>query len=234
MSSTPVPSSRVTLSYGGVGVALASLVPLVLQAALVLPPSGSSWWYDSWRPLLGPVSAAVSVAAFVVLALGARHEQGIAGASLLGKIALIVFPVPGLVLSVLAFAPLRTLSAGDYLGTSDLGADSFERGGALYSAAYGAAVVLGLVALVVAAVVVFRAGVVRGTARWALPVLAAVTAITLVLAHIPDAGLAEGWRWGVAVVPSIQLVTGVLYARGGQMEVRRRRLLPVPVPVPGH
>ncbi len=214
-------SSRLTLSVGGSAIVLATVVPLVARTVFLFPvPYDLSWLNDSWQPFPGLLSAMVLVVAFTILALGVRKESGIAGASVVGKISLIVFSVSGLALSWIAFVPMPVLSEGDYIGTTRPSQDPL----ALLDVATWSIPVVGLAALIVASVVVFRAGVIHGVARWGLIVLAVTTALTLGLSHVPDRGAGEIWLWGTSALPLIQMLIGVAYLVHGRTAALRDRL----------
>jgi hypothetical protein len=55
------------------------------------------------------LSAGVLVVALTILAVGIGKESGIAGASIIGKLSLILFAVAGLALSVIAPATLASI-----------------------------------------------------------------------------------------------------------------------------
>jgi hypothetical protein len=74
----PVTASRTTLMWGGAGLVLATVVPIVAELGWIFPPPGTSWLYFAVTPFAGTASAAVLVIAFVLLAFGVRGERGIA------------------------------------------------------------------------------------------------------------------------------------------------------------
>lgn len=214
-------SSRLTLTLGGSALILATVVPLVARTVFTFPvPYDLSWLNDSWQPFPALMSAMVLVVAFTILAVGIRKESGIAGASIIGKLSLIVFSVSGLVLSGIAFVPMPVLSEENYTGTANPSPNPL----ALVSVATWAVPLLELAALIVASVVVFRAGVIHGVARWGLIVLAVVTALTLGLSHVPDRGVGEIWFWGMSAMPLIQLLIGVAYLVHGRTAALGDRL----------
>lgn len=83
---------------------------------------------------------------------------------------------------------------------------------------------LGLASLIVASIVVFRAGVIRGVARWGLIVLAIETAATTAVSVVRSVEAAEVWYWGRAVGVLLQLVIGVLYLYHGRTAALKQRL----------
>jgi hypothetical protein len=82
-----------------------------------------------------------------------------------------------------------------------------------------------VVALVVAAVSVFRAGVVTGPARWALPVVALLLAVVMVASRIPLPAMLGLWLSGLVAIPTGLLLTGVLFLDQG---LRSRRAIEAP------
>ncbi|HEX4444426.1 MAG TPA: hypothetical protein VHZ81_12690 [Galbitalea sp.] len=199
-------SSRLTLSLGGVAVILATVVPLVGRLVFIFPqPIGSSWLYYSWQPFFAPLSTSTLVVAFVILAAGFRNERGIAGMSVLGKTSLIVFAVAGLAQSVTNAAlipPLSTLGASRWFGEAV--------GDALWFMS-----LLSLAALIVASIVVARAGVLRGPARWALVAVAIAIVGELAIDEIPLPAFGAISVWGSPVALMVQLATGLLYLLSG-------------------
>jgi hypothetical protein len=215
MLSTPPRSPRLTLAWGGGGTILATLLPFAWQSIQVIPPAVARLNY-AWEPIAIAASAAVLVAACVVLAVGIGSESGIAGGSLTGKIALIAFAVVGLAVNLYNFVPPDSfLSPVAYLpdsahdGTGQISQQVLVRA---FLIIQGFAV-LGHVALAVASVFVIRARVLHGAARWGLAALAvaelAMDALWrgLLGLETPVAVLS----WGPIAVLAIQLVVGVLF-----------------------
>ena len=213
MHMSPGVSSRSTLSFGGAGIILATLIPLVAEAVGLFPvPYDFSWLNQFGQPSFAQLCAGVLVVAFTILAMGIRKEPGIAGASVIGKLSLILFAVAGLAVRVIvpaSIAPIGTISPNVLT---------------VLSAVLLCTWLLGLAALIVASIVVFRAGVVRGVARWGLIVLAIATAITFALGLVPSVEVAEVTWWTYAVALLIQLLTGVLYVLHGQTAVLKHQL----------
>lgn len=198
MTSEPVSASRTTLTWGGAGLILGTVIPIVAQLVFVFPPPGTSWLYSTETPIAGTASAAVLVIAFVVLAFGVRGERGIAGSSRVGKTALVLFA-------------LTTAVSAGYV-TWDMTAVGVNSGLlAIVSILLWTWEIVRVVALVVAAIVVFRAGVVTGPARWALPVVALVLAGVMVVSRIPLPAVLSVWLWGLVGIPLALLLTGVLF-----------------------
>lgn len=205
-------SSPHTLLLGGVGLVLATVNPFVGRAVFIFPvPNYVSWLYGSWQSIPQQVSALVFVAALTVLAIGVKREPGIAARSIIGKVALIVFAVANFSVVVLNSQPLLTVGTSPSVLV-------------LVPAATWSCVLLGLVALVVGAIAVFRSGAVRGVGRWGLIVLAAATAVPLALERIPSVavgGLAELVGYPIELV--IQLFIGVLFIRMGLTTLQTNR-----------
>jgi hypothetical protein len=211
MHSPAASSSRLTLLVGGAGIALATLVPLVARAVFIFPvPYDLSWLNRSWQPLPAQLSAGVLVVACVVLAVGIRRESGIAGTSIIGKLALILFAVANLAMTIVSAGPLPTL------GTSPSVL-------ALITAESWTCTLVELFALIIASIVVFRAGVIRGVARWGLVVLAIILSLALVLSHIPNRGVGEIAVWCYPLALVTQFSIGLVYAVHGQRAAPRSR-----------
>lgn len=201
-------SSRLTLVVGGSALILATVVPLLGRIVFVWPqPLSSTWLYFAWQPLPEGASAALLVIAFVTLSLGVGKEPGIAGGSHLGRIALVLFAVASLASFLAGFA---TLAPETSKGIVDL-----------VSALFWSSSLLGLAALIVASITVYRGGVVLGVAQWGLIVLAIATAAMLTLSRIPSQAVAEVAFWAYPVVLLVQLVTGTLYILGGTAALRK-------------
>lgn len=209
-----------TLMFGGSGIVLGSLEPLWSRLILIVPPEESSWLSTTWPPeLLETLSAAVLSIGFVILAIGIGREPGIAGSSILGRASLIVFAVCSFVPSLFAFAPMRALSAIDYAVEPLARTSSLT----VTDAVETSLTVVGLAALVVASILVVRASVLHGVARWGLLVLAAVCVVTLIAQRTPIQAtvMIEIARWGLISTPVIQLVLGALYIAQGQKMTAR-------------
>jgi hypothetical protein len=107
---SPDPSVRLTLFWGGSGIVLATLVPLLAETVSLFPvPYDFSWLNQFGQPFFAQLSAGVLVVALTILAVGIGKESGIAGASIIGKLSLILFAVAGLALSVIAPATLASI-----------------------------------------------------------------------------------------------------------------------------
>ena len=212
MHMSPGSSSRLTLSWGGSGIVLATLVPLVAETVGRFPvPYDFSWLNQFGNPFITQLSAAVLAVAITILAVGIGKESGIVGASIIGKLSLILFAIAGLAQSVIAPATLAPL------GTS-------PNVLALLAVGFESSWVLGLAALIVASIVVLRAGVIRGVARWGLIVLAIATAVTTAVGLVPTVGAGEIASWGYHVELLLQLAIGVLYLQHGRTAELKHRL----------
>ena len=97
MTSEPASASRATLTWGGGGLVLATVVPIVAELAFLFPPPGTSWLYSAETPVAETASAVLLVSAFVVLAFGVRGERGIVGSSRVGRTALVLFALTSIV-----------------------------------------------------------------------------------------------------------------------------------------
>ena len=198
MTSEPTSTSRTTLTWGGAGLVLATVVPIVAELAFLFPPPGTSWLYSVETPFAGTASAAVLVIAFVVLAFGVRGEQGITGSSRVGRTALVLFALTSIVSA--GYVAVNMTAVG--VNSSVL---------ALVSILFWTLEIVRVVSLIVAAIVVFRAGVVTGPVRWGLPVVALVLAGVMVVSRIPLPALLDVWLWGLVAIPLGLLLTGVLF-----------------------
>jgi hypothetical protein len=141
------------IAVGGVLLTAATAVEITADVATQPGPATAFW-------VLFLASTLTHVAAMVPLALGRGDGQGAVGASLVGKVAL------------LGFGALFLANQSMYLVTAYLLPSAALTEGALaflvgMSAAQG-------VALLVGGIVIVRAGVLTGGARWAVLVLALV------------------------------------------------------------
>ncbi|MBO1740170.1 hypothetical protein [Leifsonia sp. TF02-11] len=205
-TNTPDRSSRWTLTWGGAAVALATVFPLLSSAGFVFPSIDVSWMYSA-QPVLGGISAVLLIAGFIVLAVGLGGETGIAGSSVVGKSALILFGVT------------HVASTG-YLPVSAPGIGAGREVLAVWATLIWGLVLLSLVALAVAAVVVFRAGVVRGLARWSLAALGVTTVLALLASQVPSLDFITIWIDALILSQVLQLATGVLFIVEGQRASR--------------
>jgi hypothetical protein len=205
-------SSPTTLLLGGIGIVIATLNPLVGRAVFMFPVSNAfSWLNQSWQALPQQLSAGVLVVALTILAIGIGKESGIPGTSVIGKLSLMIIGVAALALSFIDTGPMPTLGTNPtVLAFLTIG---WVTGG-----------ILELAALTVASIVVFRAGVVRGIARWGLLALAITLTVTLALGHVPIREVGEVDVWGYPVALVIQLFVGLSYALSGRTAGLRNRL----------
>jgi hypothetical protein len=207
-------------------------MPLLWQVFGVFPTAGGAWLNWAWEPIANTASAAVLLAAFIVLAVGVGQETGIAGRSLVGQVALIVFAAVALAIALYGFippdsflSPMATLPSTAYDGTGQ--ADQAGLAGAFW-------VLLGVAylehaALAVASVFVVRARVLHGAARWGLVALAlANIAMDVIWRGMLGLGPSMPMlTWGTVAVPLIQLITGVLFVVQARAANATPRLAPV-------
>lgn len=191
-------SSPLTLAWGGAGLVLGTLMPLLAAAVFFFPvPYDYSWMNYSSQPFFGSLSAIVVAIACVILTIGIGKEKGIAGNSIIGKLSLILFPVA----SLIRFAIIPAELPG--LGTS-------PNILALYAVTMWSTLALGLVALIIASIAVLRAGVLQGLAQWGLLILAFATACGQALAQVAGpVGEISVWFYPADLL--IQMSIGVLY-----------------------
>ncbi|CAM5486962.1 hypothetical protein [Leifsonia shinshuensis] len=194
---TRIGTAGATLIWGGAGLALSAVVPVLGQALFLVPPPGTSWLYVLESPVFGTTSAAILLIAYILLAFGVGAEPGIAGPSRLGRTALVVLALTT-TLNV-GYVPLPAITIG--VNSQVL-------------AFAGIAVLLlalvHIVALTIVAVLVFRAGVLTGLARWAFPALAALTVLVMAVSRIPLPWAIGVWGAGLVAIPLVLLLTGVL------------------------
>jgi len=210
MPVSPRSSSRSTLCWGGAGIVLATLAPAIALTVFLFPAPYEYSWLNSFSlPLPTMLSAVVLVVAFMILARGVRGEHGIAGSSFLGKLALVLYPVAGLAVTmiVLAFGAAPPGTRPETMALAGVG--------------FWAARAFELAALVVAAIAVLRAGVVHGIARWGLPALAITTVATTMLGLVRSEVASELSLWGGLVTVTIQLAVGALFLGPGAARLER-------------
>jgi hypothetical protein len=191
-----------TLTWGGSGLAFAALFPLLSNAAFLVPAVDVSWVYAN-HSVVGGLSALALIAACIVLAVGLGGESGIAGRSVLGRIALIVFGLT------------HILSTG-YFSWPAPGAGAPPALLVVWSSLVWWLDLLSLAALAVAALAVVHAGVLRGLTRWGVPAFAVATVVSLVVSTIPVIALIPVWMGALIASQAIQLATGVLFVVEGQ------------------
>lgn len=207
MTSRPAGVSRATLLWGGAALAVSAVVPTLGQAFFLLPPPGTSWLYTLESPFFGTASAALLLIAYVLLAFGVRGEPGLVGAS---RSARTVFVVLALTTTLTAgYVPLPAVTIG--VSTPVL---------ALAGILFALFAIVHVLALTVVAVLVFRAGVVTGLARWAFPVLAVLTILVMVASRIPLPAAIGVWGTGLVAIPLVMLLTGVLFLVQGLRSAR--------------
>lgn len=200
-------SSRVTLLVGGAALILATATPLLGGILIAGPRPIPSWLSFSWQPLPELASGVLLVIAFAILALGVGREPGIAGRSIVGKVALILFPVAYLT---------------EFLGMWSLPPATSKDTSTLLPMLIWSSSLLSLAALIAASIVVYRAGIILGLARGGLIALALTTAAILTLSEIPNPALDDIASWAYQVPQLVQLATGSLYILGGTARLRQR------------
>ncbi|GAB3578063.1 hypothetical protein GCM10027406_13650 [Leifsonia lichenia] len=190
--------SRRTLLVGGAGIVLGTVIPLITQALFLMQLPGTSWLSAVETPVLGTWSAVILIVAFVVLAVGIGGEPGIAGRSVVGRAALIVFGA-------------ASLATAGYSTWAALSVETSAGLVTLVGVLEVSLTALWLAALIVGSIFVVRAGVVRGVARWGLAVLAALTVLDLLASRIPLPAAVGVWIWGFVALRAVQLLIGVLF-----------------------
>jgi hypothetical protein len=231
LQAPPQPSHapRLALAWGGGGIIVAAVMPLLWQVLGVYPPAGGAWLNWAWQPIAETASAVVLLAAFIVLAVGIGRETGIAGPSRVGQVALIAFAAVTLAVALYGFippdsflSPMATLPDAAYDGTGQIDQQALVRAfWALQGFAY-----LGHAALVVASVFVIRARMLRGAARWGLSALALAN-ILMDVVWRGTLGLELSLpilTWGALAIPLIQLTVGVLFVRQARVAAATPRL----------
>jgi hypothetical protein len=228
----PAHASRLTLAWGGGGIIVATVMPLLWQAFGAFPTAGGAWLNWAWEPIANTASAAVLLAAFIVLAVGVGHETGIAGPSRVGQVALIAFAVVALAVALYSFvppdsflSPMAALPTGASDGTGQEDQAALARAfWVLLGVAY-----LEHAALAAASVFVVRARVLHGAARWGLVALAlANIAMDVIWRGTLGVGPSMPMlTWGSIAVPLIQLITGVLFVVQARVASAAPHLTPV-------
>jgi hypothetical protein len=204
-------TSPLTLALGGAGILLASIVPFVDRALFIFPAVQDLNWFNRLEQSDSQeLSAGILVVAFALLAFGFRAERGIAGRSVIGKAALILFAAPNLLVVILDSGPMDTLPI-DHARL------------AVETAAYVAATYGGLAGLLVAALIVLRAQVVRGVARFGLPLLALMTALPLAIGHVHSQVIGHIVFWDYSAGIVVLLAIGVLFLVQGASAALRNR-----------
>lgn len=162
------------------------------------------------NPIAIVLAAAVRAAGFVIAAVGLRGEVGVAANSRLGKSALIVFGLGDLVWAVESLFPF---------GTAD-GPPS----PVLIVGNTALAVAVPIAALV-AAVIVYRAAVLGGVARWILLPIAAVDLVMLALGFGPsrDLSVALNLLPLEFLQPALLAALGAAYLIHGRGEAVKHR-----------
>ncbi|TIH26676.1 hypothetical protein [Subtercola vilae] len=188
---------RVTTMVGGAGLALGAVIWLFGSSAQT--PS----FLTSTAPAL--VSAVVVLAAIIVLAIGARGESGITGASLISRSALILFGARSLLLIVFSAIPFTNISLAVAVGDS--------------------LIVLFALAAFAAAIVVAHAKILRGVSRWILFAVALCFTLVTVptLTGLTQVGLFFSTPGVTLVMPGALLILGLSYFLYGFASTDARR-----------
>lgn len=209
MSDAQPAGSHLTTIVGGAGVLLASLILLLASLGAVIPIS-DAYIFPFRSQVPSTVSAIIFLVALAVLAFGIRGEQGIVGGSIVGKVAMLVFGIGGVVTRIIGLLSDNTTLTGAIAVGYLLTAIS--------------AIVL--IASIVAAIVIARAGVLHGFARWALLVLVAWDLLMTALFSAPLIQVAYVLAvWHVDVIrPLLLIAVGVAYLLHGQTAAIRHRL----------
>jgi hypothetical protein len=198
-----------TTLWGGSGLVVAGVLSLLAIFNVAVPLARDYYFpFSSTIPqLLASIILLVSVG---ILALGIRGESGIAGRSVVGKTALLVFGLGHLV-----FYLVGLLSKN--LSQNALTIESY------FDLAFE---IIVLVAGVIAAVVVLRAGVLHGFARWVLVPVAVWNAIIFGVMSTPLIQVAYVLVvWQADIVPPVLLIVlGLSYLLQGQSAAIRHRL----------
>jgi len=140
-----------TTSFGGLGLALVALIPLVALIATWFPNASESFSLLSSAPTQIVVDLLL-LASCVILAFGYRREEGIVGTLVLGRVGFLLLGLTSPIQYLFSFS-----TAARNIGGSS---------GAVW---FGTALVLlPTVATVMAAFAVVRAHVLAGFARWIL------------------------------------------------------------------
>lgn len=207
ITQTVTESPRTTLWGGGILVASA-LIAFLASLHFALPlDQYTDFPFAGTVPLT--ISNLVMVLSLTVLAFGVRGEAGIAGSSVLGRVALVVFGAGYLLFRLYLLVP----------GT--------ETPGSTLAVIAGSALeLLVIVAGVVAGVVVLRAHVLHGGARWMLLVVSVWDAACGLMIFVPSVAFALNLAiWQVEVlIPAAHIVLGVTYVLHGRSAAIRHRL----------
>lgn len=203
---TPV-RPRLTTLWGGAGIVVASLLSLLAFFRFSFPLTHDYFLVFS-APIPAAVSAVILLVAIGILAFGIPGESGIVGHSVVGKVALLVFGIRDPVrLLVSSLSKGRSIDAIVAVGRFEF---AFE--------------FVVLAAIVVAAVVVVRADVLHGFARWALVPVAVCDVIIMGLSFIPVLALVPVAN-GVGLLRLVSLVAlGIGYLLEGRSAAIRHRL----------
>ena len=199
-----------TTSFGGLGLALVALIPLVALIANWFPSASESFSLLRSAPSQIIVDLLL-LASCVILAFGYRGDEGIVGSSVPGRF--------GFLLLGLA-SPIQILLS--YL------ASTLNTGGASWAIWVGTALgLLPMAGTTIAAVAVIRAGVLGGFARWVLLGVAAAEVVEFAFAAVQiasqDYNIAGAFYF--SAVPLVLLLSaGVSLTLNGRSASIRQRL----------
>jgi hypothetical protein len=209
MNTSTLNRPHLTTLWGGGGIVIAALLSLLATFRVAVPLAHDySFQFRGAIPQL--LSSIVLAVAIGILALGIRAEAGIVRRSVVGKIALIVFGLRDVVIALVGMLS-RNLSQ------NALAIESY------FDLAFEVIVV---VAGVVAAVVIVRADVLDGFARWVLVPVAVWNAIIIGVMLIPVIEVAYYFvAWPTEIVrPALFIALGAAYLLEGQSAAIRHRL----------
>jgi hypothetical protein len=200
---------RSTTLWAGSGVVIVGALALFSALRVVLPLT-----QQISVPLFGHVativSALVLLAAMGILAFGVRGESGIVGRSAIGKGALLAFGIGALLLTFLDLVPV----------------DQRSPGLAVVITLVVSAQVLCVGAAVVASIVIARAGILRGFARWAFVIVAASYLVLTGLSFVPmiEVAYALAALQTALLRPASLILLGLAYVLQGRSDAIRHRL----------
>jgi hypothetical protein len=216
-------SSSKTTSFGGLGLVLVALIPLVALVATWTPNASESFSLLRSAPSQIVVDI-ILLASCLILAFGYRGEQGIVGTSVPGQIGFLLLGLTSAIQYLFSFLTISLNVSGSpgavWIGT--------------------ALELLPMVATVMAAVAVVRAHVLAGFSRWILLAVAAAEVAQFALsAGTEIALLAQSQSTGqnalqdyytavVLYLPAVPLLlllsAGVSFALEGRSAGIRQRL----------
>lgn len=210
---------HLTTIWGGIGIVIYGLVGAFASFGVMVRISdGYSFPFYSVAPAL--ISAAIFAVAMGILAFGIRGEPGIVGGAMPAKVALLVFGCSDLVMRCANEIITKTL-----IGPNGPTENAFAALAVVGWVAFSVQVLV-LVAAVLAARAIVRAGVLTGFARWVLVVVVAWNAVFIAISLIPSLGLGYALAsvQASSITPILILVLGFTYLLHGQSAAIRHRL----------